>query len=183
MYPHELLHMLVAALWKFLNMMQELVLLSMVNTRYITADMIAAFQAGSFVDFDIFSLVVSLFPPEYQGMSDYNRIEDNAQYHPTLAGKMFLSNVWSHLLFTACALLGFVAFSILGRKFAYFRKRSEAFAFCGAIDCVQSCAIDVFLSAAVQLRYVPSEYHSPVVLSERQHYLHAQLYRGLHCTR
>ncbi len=69
-----------------MNVEQELLLLSLVNARYITSDLIWTFQANGFASFDVFSLlfslVLSLLPPEYQGQVGYNALSDNAQYHP-----------------------------------------------------------------------------------------------------
>ncbi len=72
----------VAALWKFLNLAQEIILLSLVNTRFVSQELVAAFQGGSFVNFDFFNPLFSLMPPEYRGQVGYNALTDGQQNHP-----------------------------------------------------------------------------------------------------
>lgn len=71
-----------SALWKFISMAQELLLLAVVNTEYITTDLIAVYEACGFVNFNFFDPVIALLPDDIRGLSGYNVIYDNAQYHP-----------------------------------------------------------------------------------------------------
>ncbi len=73
---------IVVAFWKFLNMEQEIILLAVINTKYMSENLIAAFQGGSFVNFNVFSWLISNLPAEYQGEVGYNALDDNSQYHP-----------------------------------------------------------------------------------------------------
>ncbi len=73
---------LIAALWKFLNLAQELVLLSVINTKFVSQTLIQIFQGCSFLNFNMFSALLSMLPPDMQGESGYNVLPDNSQYHP-----------------------------------------------------------------------------------------------------
>ncbi len=59
-------------------------LLSVINTKFLSQDLIATFQGGSFVNFDMFSLLFDLLPVEYRGQVGYNVLTDNSQYHPNI---------------------------------------------------------------------------------------------------
>ncbi len=74
--------MKLAAFWKFLSLAQELMLLAVINTKFVSEALISAFQGGSFVNFSMFDMLFALFPAEYQGQVDYNVLDDNAQFHP-----------------------------------------------------------------------------------------------------
>ncbi len=66
---------------------------------------------------------------------------------------MFLVNVGCHMCFTLISLLGFGACVVLGMRFAYFRRLRDSYLYCGMIDSVQSCYVDILLCAFVQIRY------------------------------
>ncbi len=72
----------VVCLWKFLNMAQELILLSLINTNAISTTLIAVYQGGSFFNFNIFDPILSLLPDYVMGATGYNALDDNSQYHP-----------------------------------------------------------------------------------------------------
>ncbi len=76
--------LLVASIWKFLNLEQELLLLSVINVRFVSQDLITLFQGLGFADLDIFDLLLSSLPAEYRGQVGYNVLTDNAQYHPNI---------------------------------------------------------------------------------------------------
>ncbi len=147
-------HKIVAALWKFLTLAQELLLLSLVNTKYMSQELVAVFQGGSFLDFNVFAPIFSLLPAEYQGEVGYNALDDNSQYHPTLAGKMFLVNLKCQICFALLSLLGFTICAVLGMRFPYFRKMSQRYLFNGLIDSMQASFIDAVLCAMVQIKNV-----------------------------
>ncbi len=141
-------------------MEQELILLSVVGTKYVSQEVISIFQAGSFVNFNAFSPLLSLLPAEYQGEVWFNTLTDSFQYHPSLQGKMFLANIACHICFTLLSLLGFSMCAVLGLRFAYCRKLSQSYLFCGVINSVQACFIDIVLCGLVQLRNFTFEYDS-----------------------
>ncbi len=147
----------VAALWKFLNLAQELMLLAVVNTKYTSQTLISIFDGGSFLNFDIFSPLFALLPAEYRGEVGYNALTDHAQYHPSISGKMFIVNVKSQLCFFLVSLLGFATLFLLGLKFRLPRRLADSYLFCGLINSVQSCFVDVLLAAFVQVRYFTFE--------------------------
>ncbi len=65
-----------------MTLAEELLLLSVINTQFVLTDLIAIFQGGSFVNFDMLSPIMSLLPDEYRGDAGYNALEDSSQYHP-----------------------------------------------------------------------------------------------------
>ncbi len=75
---------MIAALWKFLGPAQELQLLAIVNAKYVSNTLVAVFEGSAFLNFNVFSFLFSLLPPEYQGQVGYNALMDNAQYHPNI---------------------------------------------------------------------------------------------------
>ncbi len=73
---------MVASLWKYMSLAQELLLLSVINIRFVSPDLISIFQGGSFANFNLLSPVMSLLPAEYRGEVGYNALQDSSQYHP-----------------------------------------------------------------------------------------------------
>ncbi len=143
-----------SAVWKYLNLAQELMLLAVINSRFISPDLISIYQGFSFVNFDfVKQILTSILPDELQGNEGYNALDDNAQYHPSLTGKMFLVNIGQYILFALLTFLGYAACWLLGRWFAYFRKLRDSYVFGGLICCVQASYVDVLLAGFVQLRY------------------------------
>ncbi len=73
-------------------MEQELILLSIINTQYITQSMIAVYEASGFLNFDIFNTLYNQLPDTVTGNEGYNTIYDNSQYHPYI----FYSPIFAH---------------------------------------------------------------------------------------
>ncbi len=71
-------------MWKLLTLEQELLLLSVVDVRFISSDLITAFQGCSFVSFNMFSTLLDQLPAEYRGQVGYNALDDNSEYHPNI---------------------------------------------------------------------------------------------------
>ncbi len=65
-----------------MGQIQELLLLAVVNTRFVSQGMITVFQGCGFANFAIFDPVFSLLPAEYRGQFGYNALSDRSQYHP-----------------------------------------------------------------------------------------------------
>ncbi len=65
-------------------MAQELLLLAVIDVRFISEDLISLFQGLGFVGFNVMDFLFSLLPAEYQGQAGYNVLTDNAQYHPNI---------------------------------------------------------------------------------------------------
>ncbi len=74
----------IAGIWKFMGPAQELLLLSVINTKFASQTLIAVFEGSSFVNFNMFAPLCDLIPAEYTGQVGYNVLEDNAQYHPNI---------------------------------------------------------------------------------------------------
>ncbi len=65
-----------------MSLAQELLLLSVINVRFVSTDLITIFQSGSFANFNLLSPIMSLLPAEYRGEAGYNALQDSSQYHP-----------------------------------------------------------------------------------------------------
>ncbi len=72
----------IAALWKFLSLAQELILLAVINAPYVSSNMISLYQGCGFVNFNYFDSFLSLLPADFKGEEGYNALDDNSQYHP-----------------------------------------------------------------------------------------------------
>ncbi len=72
----------IATFWKYLNLEQELLLLSLISTRYMSEDLIAVFEGCDFVNFGVFDYLFNSLPAEYQGEASYNVLDEFPQYYP-----------------------------------------------------------------------------------------------------
>ncbi len=144
----------VAAIWRFLTLAQELLLLSLVNTDKISGDLIMAYEGGSFFNFGFFDMPFKPLSQEYQGQTDYNALDNNFVNHPTLVGKMFIVNFRSDVCFTFVVIVGYAICFLLGRRIPYARKMADSFVFSGIIYTIQASFIDLVLCSAVQILYV-----------------------------
>ncbi len=167
-------------MWKFLSLAQELLLLSIINSPRITSDLISVYQGCGFLNFNMFDSILAMLPDELMGNEDYNALDDNSQYHPSLSGKQFLTNVGCNLLFAVLSVLGFAACVLLSMRFQYFRGLKESYIFGGIICTVQSTFIDVMLAACVQMKDVLAFLLTNACIAEQQLFdvLHNRLSRG-----
>ncbi len=57
-------------------------LLSVINVRSVTQELVQLFQGCGFANFALFAPLFSLLPAEYQGDSGFNALSDSSRYHP-----------------------------------------------------------------------------------------------------
>ncbi len=72
----------IGGIWKYVSMSQELMLVAVINSPYVSTHLISAYQACGFVNFNFFDSLVDLLPTAAQDGKGYDALYDNAQYHP-----------------------------------------------------------------------------------------------------
>jgi len=139
--------------WKFQSVAQELVLMSIINVPNVSPSLISLYQGGSFLSYRFFNPLLEILPEDIRGEETYNILEDNAQNHPSLNGKLFIVNIFSSLCFILTSIIAYFISRALSYKFTFFKSLSDSFVFCGVIRCIQSCFVDIVLAGFIQLKY------------------------------